>query len=214
MKRRWVGCACLLVLLSATPAGASTRRLAVQGNLWWSGTVWGPGYLRIEQTSARPVRTEGCFEFVREGAKTWHFAAYSPSILPHKPRPGEIKTVWYDSVRRDVLLFCASEAPGRVTLEVSGGVSGAHWGQAGIALLREWDLSPTSVRGTFRPLTFRRGANAWVMVDEGLLSIRSARGTDYGFWEMLLDEAPAGRYSLGLEAGAGIVLLAAADVDW
>ncbi|MBI4730485.1 MAG: hypothetical protein HY775_13450 [Acidobacteria bacterium] len=214
MNRRWVGCACFLVLISVLPAGASARRLDVRGNLWWSGTLRGPGHLRIMQTSARPVRTEGCFKFQRGGGRTTHLAGYSPSFLPHEPSPRGIESYWYAGGPYDVLVFCASEAPGRVALEVSGRWSGARWGQAGISLLREWDLSPTPVRGTFPPFKFRRGANAWVIADQGLLSIRTSRGTDYGLWEMFLDDAPPGAYSLGLEAGAGLVMLAAVDVAW
>ncbi|MBI4730484.1 MAG: hypothetical protein HY775_13445 [Acidobacteria bacterium] len=214
MKRRWVGCACLAALLALAPAGASAQRLDVWGNLWWSGTLRGPGYLRITQTSARPVRTEGCFEFERRAGKTDHFAGYNATLLPRDPAPRYIEFSWYAGGPRAVLIFCASEAPGRVTLEVSGRWSGARWGQTGISLLREWDLSPTPVRGTFRPFRFRRGANAWFRADQGIMSIRTSRGSDYGLWTMSLDAAPPGRYSLGLEAGAGLVLLAAVDVAW
>ncbi|MBI4729288.1 MAG: hypothetical protein HY775_07255 [Acidobacteria bacterium] len=213
MKRRWVGCALAVVILAAPAAGASPRRLDVAGELWWSGTFEGPGHLRMIQTSARPVRTEGCFKFERSHGETNRFASWSPSILPHDPRPGGLDLFWYDNARHDVLVFCASEAPGRVVLEVSGRLSRVRWGQSGITLLREWDL-PTPVRGTFPLRDFRRGANLWVTADQGLLSIQSARGKDYGLWDMFLPGAPPGRYTTSLEAGAGIVMLVAVDVAW
>ncbi|MBI4729131.1 MAG: hypothetical protein HY775_06460 [Acidobacteria bacterium] len=214
MKRRWVGCALAVAMLAAPAAGASPRRLDVAGNLWWSGTFEGPGHLRLTQTSARPVRTEGCFKFERSHGKTTWSAGYSASILPHDPLPGYVEFFWYDNVRHDVLVFCGSEAPGRVLLEVfSGRVSRVRWGRSGITLLREWDLA-TPVRGTFPLPDFRRGANLWVDAYQSILSVESARGKDYALQQIFLPGAPPGRYTTTLEAGAGMVILAAVDVAW
>ncbi|MBI4729527.1 MAG: hypothetical protein HY775_08520 [Acidobacteria bacterium] len=215
MKPRWVGCACLLVLATALPAGASARRLEVRGNLWWSGTIHAPGKISIQQISARPVRTEGCFLMDRTkayGGYRGSMGGYSLSTSPHSPSDGGVGAEYYDRSSWEVFIFCVSEAPARTILEVEGRVTGARWGRDGILFRREWDLAPTPVHGQWRPVVFRRGAVAWLMPNEQP-TIFSIDGETYVGSAKLRGEPPGTRV-FGVQATAAPVMLAAVDQVW
>ncbi|MBI4730051.1 MAG: hypothetical protein HY775_11235 [Acidobacteria bacterium] len=207
MRRRWAVCLGLvLVLAGAPPSEAAVRRHSAPAPLWWSGTVQGPGRVKMFMETLAPGRTDVCLMFERgvDGL----LGAYWPSIQPHAPTVEGVQAEWPAGTHR-VLVWCAADAPSRVTVEWEGRVRGARWGRTGITLAREWDLRGTAVRGTL-PVRFRRGATAWMRSEAGVLSLRGQLYSDH----LEVVQGAPGEYVFGLEAGAPPLIFSSVDAAW